>query len=421
MNAPPLKEYFMTDAFSPVRVGPVTLRNRFIRSGANEMMTKDSRPTKALLELHRALARGGVAMTTLAYVAVSPDGRTFLDQGVMSEASLPHYQAVADAVHAEGAKISAQITHAGSFVQHKDLSTRRAMSSSGGIDLMGVMLGRFLQHPMDRADMERVTREFVSTAELAAKAGFDAVELHMGHGYLLNQFISPLSNKRRDEYGGGAENRARFPAELLKAVKQAAGGRLAVLAKINLMDGVAKGANVADAIVTARALEAAGADMLVLSAGRNMESSWQIFGSPLPYGDLGKMQRGLFNKLQFSLLKLSTLKNVTLHELFLLEAARQVRAAVRMPLAYVGGVQSRVAAEQVLDEGFNAVVMARALVHDPDLVNKFRAEPLYHSGCIACNRCVAAMYGAAGTYCPIAGNALDPAWKRIPAAAVVEA
>lgn len=405
----------MTDAFSAVTIGPLTLRNRFIRSGANEMMTKNCLPTKALLELHRALAKGGVGMTTLAYVAVSPDGRTFLDQGVMNETALPHYRAVADAVHEQGAKISAQITHAGSFVQHKELSTRRAMSASGGLDLMGVMLGRFLQHQMTRADTDQVISEFVRAALLAEQAGFDAVEIHMGHGYMLNQFISPLSNKRRDDYGGSAENRVRFPAEVLKAVKQAVGGRLAVLAKINLMDGVAKGANVADAIVTARALEAAGADMLVLSAGRNIEASWQIFGSPLPYEDLGKMQRGILAKLQFSLLKLSTPKGLKFRELYLLEAARQVRAAVSLNLAFLGGVQSRMAAEQVLGEGFNTVVMARALVHDPDLINKFQAEPAYHSGCTACNRCVAAMYGASGTYCPVVGNALDPALKQIPA------
>jgi len=411
----------MTDAFSPVTIGPLTLRNRFIRAGANEMMTKDCLPTKALLELHRALAKGGVAMTTLAYVAVSPDARTFLDQGVMREASLPHYRAVAQAVHAAGAKISAQITHAGSFVQHKALSSKRAMSASGGIDAMGVMLGRFFQHQMNRGDMDKVTGEFVRAALLAEQAGFDAVEMHMGHGYMLNQFISPLSNKRRDAYGGSAENRVRFPAEVLKAVKQAVGGRLAVLAKINLMDGVPKGASVADAIVTARALEAAGADMLVLSAGRNMESSWQIFGSPLPYADLAEMQRGVLAKLQFELLKLTTPKRLKFHELYLLEAARQIRAAVRMNLAYLGGVQSRTAAEQVLGEGFNAVVMARALVHDPDLVNKFQASPSHHSGCIACNRCVAVMYGASGTYCPIAGNALDPGLKQIPAAELADA
>lgn len=410
----------MSDAFSPVTIGPTTLRNRFIRSGANEMMTKQSLPTKSLLTLHRAIAAGGVGMTTLAYVAVSRDGRTFEDQGILDARSVPHYRAVTDAIHAEGAKASAQITHAGSFVQHRSLSTPRAMSASGGIDKMGVMMGRWFQRPMTTDQMRQVTDEFVAAASFAADAGFDAVELHMGHGYLLNQFISPLSNFRRDDYGGTAENRVRVPAEVLGAVKRAVGGRLAILAKMNLMDSAPKGATVEDGIVTARALEAAGADMLVLSAGRNIESSWQMFGSPLPYDDLAAMQGGLFAKLQFKLLKATTPKRLQFHELYLLDAARQVRSAVATKLGYLGGVKSMTAASRALDEGFDAVVMARAIVHDPQIVERFRADPSHRSACDSCNRCVAAMYGPAGTYCVLSNNRIDAKMNQIPAGEEVE-
>lgn len=406
----------MIDAFSPVAIGPVTLPNRFIRSGANEMMTKDCLPTRALLEFHRRLAAGGVGMTTLAYVAVSPDGRTFTNQGVLNAASLPHYRAIAEAVHAEGALVSAQITHGGSFAQHKELSTPRAMSASGGIDKIGLMLGRPFQRAMTRADMDQVRGEFVTAARLAVEAGFDAVELHMGHGYLLNQFISPLSNKRRDAYGGSAEGRARFPAEVLAAVKDAVGAKAAVLAKINLYDGARGGATVEDAVATARVLERAGADMLVLSGGRNIEAPWAIFSSPLPFDDFLAMKAGWANRLQFTLLKMATPKTVRFSELYFLEAARRVRAAVACGLGYVGGVLSLEAARHVLDEGFEAVVMARALVHDADLVRRFRADPAHRSGCTACNRCVAAMYGPSGTHCPLTGNAIDPRLNAIPAA-----
>lgn len=403
----------MSIAFTPIKVGPVTLPNRFIRSGANEMMTRRSVPTRSLLEFHRRLAAGGVGMTTLAYIAVSPDGRTFASQGVINAATVPHYRAIADAVHAEGALISAQITHGGSFVQHKELSTPRAMSSSGGIDKMGVMMGRFFQRQMNRADMDQVRDEFVQGARLAVEAGFDAVELHMGHGYLLNQYISPLSNKRRDDYGGTAEKRVRFPAEVLAAVKYAVGDRIAVLAKMNLYDGAKGGATVEDGIVTARALEAAGADMLVLSGGRNIESSYVMFSSPLPYDDLAAMQPGLLAKLQFKLLKMATPKTVRFSELYFLEAARQVRAAVTCGLGYLGGVLSLPAAELALSEGFEAVVMARSLVHDADLVARWREDAAHRSGCTACNRCVALMYGPSGTYCPVTENQIDPELNRI--------
>lgn len=404
------------DPFSPVAIGPITLRNRFIRSGANEMMSKDMKPTRALVDFHAAYARGGIGLTTLAYVAVSKDGRTLPGQGVMSADSLPHYRAVTDAIHAEGAKASAQITHGGSFCQITDLSTPRAMSASGGIDKMGVLMGRFFQHAMTRADMDQVREEFAAAARRCEQAGFDAIEVHMGHGYLLNQFISPLSNKRRDAYGGSPENRARFPAEVLAAVKAATGGRLAILAKINLTDAVPRGATVDDAIVTARALEAAGADMLVLSAGRNIESTWAMFGSPLPYDDLAAMQGGLFARLQFAILKRSVPKLPPFRDNYLLEQALALKAglgASAMKLAYLGGVQSLAGAQAALDAGFDAVTLARALIHDPHMIERWRTGESKVSGCTACNRCVAVMYGPAGTHCPVVGNALDPALKDI--------
>jgi 2,4-dienoyl-CoA reductase-like NADH-dependent reductase (Old Yellow Enzyme family) len=237
----------------------------------------------------------------------------------------------------------------------------------------------------------------------------------MGQGYLLNQFISPLSNKRRDDYGGSAANRVRFPAEILAAVKQAVGDRIAVLAKINLFDGVKGGATVEDGIVTARALEAAGADMLVMSGGRNIESSWVMFWSPLPYDDLAAMQGGLLARLQFRLLKMRTPKSVRFRELYFLEAATRVRAAVGTGLGYLGGVQSLGAAQQALDTGFDAVVMARALVHDPALVATWQRDGEHRSGCTACNRCVAAMYGPNGTHCVITANAIDAQLNTIDA------
>lgn len=405
----------MTDAFAPFKLGPITMPNRFIRSGANEMMSHEMLPTKSLLEFHRRLAAGGVGMTTLAYVAVSPDGRTFESQGVMSQDSLRHYAAIADAVHFEGGLVSAQITHAGSFVQHKELSTKRAMSSSGGLDMLGMMQGRFFQRQMDKADMALVRNEFVNAARLAREAGIDAVELHMGHGYLLNQYISPLSNKRRDSYGGSAENRARYPAGVLAAVKDAVGSDIAILAKINLYDGAPKGATVEDAVVTARAMEQAGVDMLVLSGGRNIEAPWEIFHSKMPLAEMVKQLPGLKNKLQFTALKYAQPKGMAFSELYFLEAARQVRAAVQCGLGYVGGAIAMEAAQQVLDEGFDAVVMARALVHDPALVSHFREDPHFRSACDACNRCVASMYTPQGTHCMVTMNELPAEWNRVPA------
>jgi len=409
----------MAIGFTPLKLGPVTLPNRFIRAGANEMMTVGCTPSASLLRFHERLAAGGTGMTTLAYIAISMDGRTFEEQGVISPQTVADYRAITDAVHAKGGKASAQITHAGSFVQHRSLSTSRALSADGGLDKVGLSVGRLFQRRMGRAHMDKIIAEFVEAARLCREAGFDAVELHMGHGYLLNQFISPLSNHRRDTYGGSAENRVRFPAEVAKAVKAAVGQDLAILAKINLHDGVRSGAQVQDAIVTAKALEEAGVDMLVLSGGRNIESSWALFHSPLPYADLRQVNPGLGARLQFALLEAATPKDIHFRELYFLEAARRVRAQVGCQLAYVGGVLGAEAAEQVLGEGFEAIVMARALVYEPDLVNRMHQDPSARSACISCNRCVATMYTPTGLFCPLQDNGYGAVMNKIPASEAI--
>ena len=386
------------DPFSPFQLGPITLRNRFIKSGANEGMCYEGAPSKALLKHHRDLAAGGVALTTVAYGAVAKEGRTLDNQIWIRREVLPDMKAMADAVHAEGGKISFQITHGGSFVTMCKVKGR-TMSSMSGFNPAGSMAGNFFQRAMNEEDMDRVANEFASAAKLCREAGFDAVEIHMGHGYMLNQFISPLSNQRTDQYGGNAENRARFPAMVLKRVKDAVGKDLAVLAKINVADGVRSGATVDDAIVTGKVLQAAGADMLVLSGGRNIESTWFIFGSNL---NVAEMERVLHDRWFLrTMMKLSQrfAPKVEFKEMYFLDYSRKIRAALDMPLAYLGGTKSMDNVEIAMRDGFECVVMARALIHDTALINKFKEGTLRHSGCTSCNSCVAYIYDPAGTRC----------------------
>ncbi len=403
--------------FDPVTIGPVTLRNRFIKSGANEAMCLDGRPTRALVKHHRDLAAGGVGMTTVAYMSVAEEGRTLPNQIWMRPEVLPDLRVLTAAVHNEGAAISAQITHGGSFVTGMKVRGR-TISASSGFNAAGMLKGNFLQRAMTEADMTRVIDEFVAGAELARDAGFDAVELHMGHGYLLNQFISPMSNRRSDEYGGSAENRVRFPARVLAAVRQAVGDQVAVLAKINVADGPSRGATVEDAIVTARALQAAGAHMLVLSGGRNVESTWFMFGSNMNRERISQVLKSQGEWLTALMMKAaaSSERKMTFREMYFLDYSRKIRAAVDLPLAFLGGVKSLANAEQAVREGFECVVLARALIHDPALVNKFRSGELRESGCDNCNACVAYIYHPAGTWC-IHNPPNDPALNRIPAAA----
>jgi 2,4-dienoyl-CoA reductase-like NADH-dependent reductase (Old Yellow Enzyme family) len=286
------------------------------------------------------------------------------------------------------------------------------MSASSGFNKAGFLRGNYFHRAMTRDDMSLVGQQFVDAAELCREAGFDAVELHMGHGYLLNQFISPLSNRRKDAYGGSAENRARFPVDVLARVKAAVGRDMAVLAKINVADGVAAGASVEDAIVTARMLQDAGADMLVLSGGRNMESGWFMFGSNFDMAEMQKVLAG--NWLTNLMLKASQMgvPKVKFSEMYFLEYSRRLREAVTVPLAYLGGAKSLANAQQAMDEGFDAVVMARALIHDPALVSKFQAGTRSSSGCTSCNRCVPYIYHPGGTWC-VMNPPNDPALNRI--------
>lgn len=400
--------------FSPLQLGPLALRNRFIKSATNEGMARGGIPSKALVEHHRRMAAGGAALTTVAYCAVAPDGRTFEDQLCLDAATIPGLRVLTDAVHREGGAASAQITHGGAFTFLPQLSTRYPLSASGGFNAAGVISGRLFRTPARVEDLEALAGAFVSAARHARDAGFDAVELHMGHGYLLSQFLSPVYNRRRDAYGGDAARRARFPVEVLNRVLDAVGRDLAVLCKLSVTEGHAKGATLEDVIVTTRALEAAGAHLLVLSAGMNVEAPWAIFGSNLPPAAVETIQNPVV-RLATRAMKLWE-PRIAFRELYLRESSRAIRAAVRMPLGYLGGAKSLDGLETLMADGFDAVVMGRALIHDPDLVRHFEAGRVRYSGCTACNQCVTSMYSEAGTHCVLNGPA-DPSLNRLPAAA----
>ena len=403
-------------AWEPLQIGPTTLRNAFIKAATNENMSRNGVPTQAMLEHHRELAAGGVGMSTMAYLSVDKVGRTLSDQIWLRPEVLPDLKAVTDAVHAAGGKIAAQITHGGSFVTGAFVGLP-LQSASGGLNAAGLLCGNVFRRAMNARDMDRMVALFVQGAELCVEAGFDAVEIHMGHGYLLNQFISPMDNRRSDEFGGSPENRVRFPARVLKAVKTAVGDRVGVLAKINVDDGRSRGAHVEEAIVTARALEEAGADMLVLSGGRNVESNWFTFGSNM---NLDAMMRVIGKWTLSGIAVATTAKTapkVTFKELYFWEHSIRIREAVSLPLAFIGGVKSTENVAQIMAAGFEAVVMGRALLREPDLISKWQSNSAEPSLCDNCNSCVAYIYHPAGTWC-IHRPANDLEKNRIPASQV---
>lgn len=395
-------DFARSPLFSPGKIGALTLRNRTIKTATYEGMAPGGIPSADLVEHHRRLAAGGVGMTTVAYCAVSPDARTFEEQMVMSEANVPRLRTLTDAVHREGALVSLQLGHAGFFTKNATVSGGRPRGPSATFNAYGLVAGVPFASAMTEADMDRTAGEFVTAAERAAEAGFDAVELHLGHGYLLSQFLSPASNRRRDDHGGSIENRLRFPRRVVQGVLTAVQSRLAVLAKINLSDGFRGGLEVDDAIVVAETLEKDGVHALVLSGGFTSKTPLYLLRGGRPLGAMIRVEKSAFQRLALRAFGSRVVKPYAFEELFFLPLARRVRERVTMPLVLLGGVISKEGLEIAMREGFDFVAMGRALIADPCLVEDLRTGRKTRTRCNQCNECIAEM-DAGGVRCVLDG------------------
>lgn len=385
-------------AFTPLKIGPITLRNRFIKAATNEGMCKSGIISKGLATFHEAMAEGGAAMTTVAYCATSKDGQTFVDQAHLGPETIKDFKALTERVHKHGAAAQAQITHAGAFTfLPKDFSSMKPVSANGGFNKFGVMTGRYLKKKMNRSDMDSIADEFVQAALRAKEAGFDSVEIHMGHGYLLAQFITPLYNTRNDEYGGTIQNRMKFPAEVLSKVLDAVGKDMAVTVKYSQTDGKEGANTITEGIEIAKILQSTGAHMAQLSNGLNVESIDTMFGNPLPANSV--KPKSIIMRVGMMMQPKSKEPDREFTPLYSMDPAKQIRAAVDMPLCYLGGAQTMDNVNTIMDEGFDALALGRALIYDPNMINALQSGNLRNSGCTACNQCVTLMYTPEGTRC----------------------
>lgn len=373
--------------FQPWRLGPHELRNRAIRAAAFEGMCPGHRPSQALLDYHRAVAAGGVGMTTVAYAAVERRGLSFPHQLWLRPEVVASLRALTDQVHAEGAKASIQLGHGGNMA-HASVAGGRPIAPSARFNLYGPTWPR----AMSQADIARVVEAFGRAVELARDAGFDAVEVHAGHGYLISQFLSPLTNRRRDAYGGTPERRLRFLREVASGVRAAARDDLAVLVKLNLRDGFTGGMELGDSIEAARALEQEGVHALVLTGGFVSRAPMYILRGSMPTRVMGRLMRQLPLRIGVSLFGQLLIRPVPYEECYFLEGAERLRAQVRLPLVYVGGVASSEGIDRVLARGFDAVAIARALIRDPAFVRRLAEGTASASACDHCNYCSARIY-----------------------------
>ncbi|MEE2031733.1 NADH:flavin oxidoreductase [Rhodococcus chondri] len=397
--------------FEPARLGPLTLRNRIVKAATFEGVMPRGAVTDKLIEFHAEVARGGAALTTVAYCSVSPSGRVHRDTLVLDRDAVPGLRRLTDAVHAEGALASAQIGHAG-LVANQISNGMRTLAPSTRISApaMGLVHGASL------AQLDSVVRDYTNAARNAVEAGFDALEIHLGHNYLLSSFFSPNLNRRKDRYGGSIERRTAFPRRVLEAVREAVGDKVAVIAKFNMTDGVPQGLWLHESVPMAKLIEADGCiDAMQLTGGSSLLNGMYFFRGDVPMKEFQASQPRvvgwglkvygprIFPKLPFE-------------EAFFLPMARQFRSELALPLILLGGINRLDTIERALGEGFEFAAMGRALLRDPDLVNKFAQHRADEGLCIHCNKCMPTIY--TGTRCVIRESMRDHSHTDLPDPAI---
>ena len=389
------------DVFSPARLGPITLRNRIIKAATFEARTPGGLVSDDLIAFHRAMAAGGVGMTTVAYCAVSPGGRTDGAALWMRPEAVPGLRRLADAVHAEGAAISAQIGHAGPVANARS-NTAAALAPVRFFNPLSMRFAR----AATADDIAGVIAAHARAVRYAIDAGFDAVEIHLGHNYLASAFLSPLINRRSDEFGGSLENRAKVARGIIRAVRREIESNgpaaIAVTAKLNMSDGVRGGISIDESLQTARWLQDdGGLDALELTAGSSLVNPMYLFRGDAP---IKEFSAAFKPPLRWGMRITGTkfLREYPYRDAYLMRDAEQFRRDLTIPLILLGGITNRTTMDDAMAAGFDFVAMGRALLAEPDLVNRIRADAAVQSVCDHCNKCMPTIYTR--THCVVTGG-----------------
>lgn len=375
----------------------MTLRNRVIKAATSEGRSPHGVVTDDLIDFHVGFARGGVGMTTVAYCCVSPEAASAPGQIVMNAAALPGLKRLADAVHAAGAAISAQLGHAG-VVAHKRLTGVTPVAPSRFVNPASMAYCREITH----GEILSVVDQFGAAAQVAVDAGFDAVELHFGHLYLPSSFLSPLINRRKDEYGGDIDDRSRFVREIAQRVRDVVGNRIAVIAKLDMDDGLPGSIWIDEALRTAQLLDAdATLDAIELTQGSSVFKPMYLFRGDVPVKEFARVMPPAM-RIPLRLAGKWAMGSYPYEDLYMLPAARQFVPVMRhTKLILLGGITNREHLDTGVREGFDFMAMGRALLREPGLVNAMIADPGTRSRCTHNNKCMVTVFGR--THC-----VLDP-------------
>jgi 2,4-dienoyl-CoA reductase-like NADH-dependent reductase (Old Yellow Enzyme family) len=377
------------DPFAPTKLGPIELRNHVIKAATFEGMSRKNVVSDSLVEFHRRMAAGGVAMTTVSYVAVSRDAMGAPGEIYVHDAAADGLSHIASVVHSEGARIAAQLGHAGAVGV---MPGKHVVGPSKTRTLMGTRVEAISKNGIDE-----VVENFAAGGRLLLAAGFDSVELHFGHHYLISAFMSPKWNKRKDQYGGSVDNRSLLARRILRAVREAVGDKMAITAKMNMTDGVRTGLQIEESIEFAKIFEREGVlDAMELTGGGSQVNQMFMFRGDAPRKEMEAILPTP-QRIGFKLFGRALFKEYPFEEAYFLPLARRFRESLSLPLILLGGINTVQSIHQAMEEGFELVAMGRALLRDPDLINKMRDGTATAGTCIHCNKCMVSIY--TGTRC----------------------
>jgi 2,4-dienoyl-CoA reductase-like NADH-dependent reductase (Old Yellow Enzyme family) len=365
----------MAILFEPFTINGMTLRNRLVRSATWEgMCDPDGRPTQPLVDCYRTLSRGGIGLLISGYTFVSREGKQLPGKmGIDTDAFAVEMRALVEAVHQEGGKLCLQLVHAGGQTDSRNAGRQPLAPTAVKVD-------QYPEEPqaLSTEEIARIVAAFAEGARRAKAYGFDAVQLHGAHGYLINQFLSPLTNRRSDAYGGSAENRCRFLLETCRAVRAAVGKDYPVLIKLNGCDFLEGGLSREDALYAARALDREGIDAIEVSGGTPASG-----GQGPVRGKIESVDQEGYN----------------------LPLARGIKAAVGCPVLSVGGFRSIALAQQAVGDGIDGIALSRPLIREPDLPQRWQQGDTARATCISCNGCFRPGLKGQGIRCVVAEKA----------------
>lgn len=348
------------------------LKNRIARSATWEGMCEDDgRPTQKLIDLYQKLALGGIGLIISGYTFVRPEGKQLPSKmGIHTDDFADEHQALTNTVHQSGGKIAVQLVHAGGQTDTQTAGRQPLAPSSVKVD-------QFPEETeeLSRSEIGEIITAFGDGALRAKKWGYDGVQLHGAHGYLINQFLSPLTNRRNDEYGGGLENRSRFLMEVYEEIRGKIGGDYPVMIKLNASDNLAGGLELDDGIRVAELLSQAGIDCIEVSAGTSAS------------GDKGPAREKI---------------NKPEKEAYNLSEALKIKEVVTCPVMVVGGIRSLEVAQKVIAEhNLDYIALARPLIREPDLPGRWLAGDHSKAKCVSCNKCFLPGLKEGGIYCMV--------------------